>query len=255
MVRPPLHKPENVLSLRHMPTWFLLCASSGLVNAGAYLAVRRFVSHVTGSVTHGGMLWVHPFVMFEYGLVLASFIAGAFLAVLMLGVPRFAKRDIVHALPLLMTAGLVATVGILGHHGLFGPFGGSVEDPADFGFMCVLALAMGAQNAAVATNTGMLVRTTHLTGPATDLGVSLAGVALMSGSARQRAVRESMLRAGKVLAFALGAAAMVPLAARLGHLAFLVPAAVTVVATAVSFVPKLWTEGHSGGSNPMEVSG
>lgn len=59
-------------------------------------------------------------------------------------------------------------------------------------------------------------------------------------------MRESLLRAGEVLAFAVGAAAMVPLAARLGHLAFLVPAAGTVVAASVRFVPEFWSEGHPG---------
>lgn len=238
MVRPPLHKPETVLSLRHMPSWFMLCASAGLVNAGAFLAVRRFVSHVTGSVTHAAMFYVHPVLLIEYGLVLLSFIAGAFGAVWMMGLPRFAKRDVVHAAPLFLSAALVAIVAVLGYRGWFGPFGGSVEQPADFGFMCLLALAMGAQNAAVATNTGMLVRTTHLTGPATDLGVSLAGVVLLQGEARRRAVREVLLRSGKIAAFCAGAGAMVPLAAHLGHLAFLVPASVTVFATLVSFVPR-----------------
>jgi len=146
----------------------------------------------------------------------------------------------------------VAAVAGLGHSGLFGPFGGSVEQPADFAFLCLLSIAMGAQNAAVATNTGLLVRTTHLTGPATDLGLSLAATVLSRGEARTRAFQGSVLRAGKILAFGAGSALMVPLVAKLGYLAFLVPSVLTLAATALSFVPP-WAGLHAASSRAVDA--
>jgi hypothetical protein len=40
-----------------------------------------------------------------------------------------------------------------------------------------------------------------------------------------------MLRGGKIVAFALGAVAMIPVVSRLGHAAFAAPAAIIVLAT------------------------
>lgn len=48
-----------------------------------------------------------------------------------------------------------------------------LHKPGDFVLLCGLSFAMGLQNAAVASSTGQLVRTTHPTGPARDLGVHL----------------------------------------------------------------------------------
>lgn len=236
MVR-PLYDPDTVLSFRHMPSWLMLCAAAGAVNAGAFLAVGRFVSHVTGTVTQAGMAGRNWTLMFEYGLVLLMFILGALAAVLSVGLPSRQKREsVVHAIPLLFVSGTVASVGIAGHAGAFGAFGASVEQPSDFFFLCLLSAVMGAQNAAVATNTRLLVRTTHLTGPATDLAVSLATALLSRGAERGRAVRESILRSGKIVAFATGAGLMVPLVFRFEYLAFLCPALLTLVATLSSFV-------------------
>ena len=53
--------------------------------------------------------------------------------------------------------------------------------------LSILSFAMGLQNAAVATSTGLLVRTTHLTGPATDLGIHLVELCFVKGEAHTRA--------------------------------------------------------------------
>jgi uncharacterized membrane protein YoaK (UPF0700 family) len=95
---------------------------------------------------------------------------------------------------------------------------------------------MGLQNAAVATSTGMLVRTTHMTGPATDLGVHLTTALYTEGDARKNALRQAGLRGGKIAAFASGGAAGAALAHTSGYGAFFVPAVVVLVATALSFV-------------------
>jgi uncharacterized membrane protein YoaK (UPF0700 family) len=119
---------------------------------------------------------------------------------------------------------------------VFGIFGGSVEGPRDFAFLSILAFAMGLQNAAVATSTGQLVRTTHMTGPATDLGVHLTTALYVEGEARKTALRQAFLRAGKIFAFAAGGAVGAALAHTSGYGAFFVPAVVVFLATTLSFV-------------------
>ncbi|HTU63228.1 MAG TPA: YoaK family protein, partial [Polyangiales bacterium] len=166
-----LHKPDSVFSLRHVPSWLMLCFAAGAVNATSMLACSRFVTHVTGTVTRIGAEVAHLNLMLDFALVLAWFIAGAFAAGLMLHGSVYRGKRPPFSLPLWAAAGITSLVALMGHVGWLGPFGGDVDQLGDFLHLCALGFAMGLQNAAVATSTGQLVRTTHLTGPATDLGV------------------------------------------------------------------------------------
>lgn len=239
MIRVPIHSPKSVLSLRHLPSWLLLCAAAGAVNAGAFLAAHRFVTHVTGTVTRTGMDFHDWTLMFEYASVVLLFVLGAMSAVLLVGRRREGEREgVIFALPLIATVALTVAVAAFGHAGAFGEFGGAEEEALDFVLLGALSFAMGLQNAAVASNTGMLVRTTHLTGPATDLGIHVATAILATGAPRLEALKGAGLRAGKILSFTAGAALMIPLAAELRFLAFLAPALLIAIATASSFVPR-----------------
>ena len=82
-----------------------------------------------------------------------------------------------------------AATAVCGMLGCFGPFGSTVETAGDFVMLSVLAFAMGLQNASVATTTGMIVRTTHMTGPVTDFSIALA----MLLSAAPEASRQAAL--------------------------------------------------------------
>jgi uncharacterized membrane protein YoaK (UPF0700 family) len=91
-------------------------------------------------------------------------------------------------------------------------------------------------NASVASSTAVAVRTTHMTGPATDFGVSLAVAWFSEGAKRQEALQLAALRGGKLVAFIVGAALMFPLITRVGHAAFLAPALAIAAATVRSFM-------------------
>ena len=121
---------------------------------------------------------------------------------------------------------------------MLGPFGAKVaSDRPPVPLLAVLSFAMGLQNAAVASTTGLAVRTTHLTGPTTDLGIHLGAALLGRGEDRRSALRGAALRGGKIVAFMAGGVLSVPLAAASGFLALLAPAAFVLVAAGLSFVP------------------
>lgn len=232
-----LHSLETVFSLRHAPTWLALAASAGAVNVLAYLACSRFVTHVTGTVTHVGIdLGTRSVLAVDYTLVLAAFVAGAFVASAAIDGRAARGKTPLHAVPLVAVAAVLALVALLGDRGAFGPYGSSVETTSDFGLLSMLGFAMGLQNASVATSTGLIVRTTHLTGPATDLGIHLALALYGSAGARKIAFRHAALRAGKIASFAIGGAAGAVLARRVAWHAFLVPAGIVLGATALSFM-------------------
>jgi uncharacterized membrane protein YoaK (UPF0700 family) len=228
--------PNEVTSLRHLPSWALLAFGAGAVNAGAFVACQRFVSHVTGTLTHVGV-GAGKLIALEYLLVVACFIMGATSAVLLV---RRLARSGHHPwwLPLTIVAGLLCLVAMLGQRGLFGELGSAVETPEDFGLLALLSIAMGMQSAAVAASTGLAVRTTHMTGPATDLSIALATLLAGERAETESAWRSAALRGTKLVAFVLGAVAMVPLASRVGFLSFIVPAAACVSATVLSFTPR-----------------
>lgn len=232
-----LHSYLSLFAPRNLAAWFLLAFSAGSVNAGAFLACRRFVTHVTGTATRVGLVGPRWPVWYDYAIVLVCFILGAAAAVACIEGRHHRGKTPLYAVPLLVVAALIGFVAISGHLGAFSPFGKTVETGGDFLMLSVLAFAMGLQNAAVTSTTAGAIRTTHMTGPVTDLGVSLATSAFAAGEARVRALRMAGLRFGKLASFVLGGAVMFQISGRLEYLGFLMPALVTLACVALSFVP------------------
>ena len=46
---------KNVVARRNQVLWLMLAFQSGFMNAGGYLAVHRFISHMTGYGTYVGV--------------------------------------------------------------------------------------------------------------------------------------------------------------------------------------------------------
>lgn len=148
---------------------FMLTFVAGAVNAGGFLAVSQYTSHMTGIVS--GM--ADNVALGQYDLVLAglgaltSFVNGAICCAVMV---NFSRRRGMHsqfALPLLLEAALLLCFGFLGPrladmHGIFIPF--------TVGLLCFL---MGLQNAVITKISKAEIRTTHITGIVTDIGIEL----------------------------------------------------------------------------------
>lgn len=220
-----------------MPSWALLAFAAGAVNVGALLACQRFVSHVTGTLSLVGA-GIGDVLGLDYLLVVFCFMTGAGASVVMVRKLGNKERGLPYWMPLALVSALLAAVAVLGHAGAFGRFGGSVETAHDFALLCLLSFAMGMQNAAVAASTGMAVRTTHMTGPATDFAVAAATLLVGSAEERVKARASVTLRGTKLMAFILGGALMVPVCSRIGFLAFVIPAVACAVATVSSFAPR-----------------
>ncbi len=224
---PILHDAASVLSLRHGVTWVLLALSAGAVNAGAFVWAERFVSHVTGAVTRLGTgSWS---AVLESAFLLLSFVLGAVASVLSLQARTLRGARARHARPLVVVAGLVGAVALVGRTGF------ADSEGRELILLGVLGFAMGLMNASVASSTELAVRTTHMTGPASDFGVHLGVAFFASGGARVQALKVAALRGSKVLGFLGGALLMVPLAGAVGSLSLLVPAALIVLAAHRSF--------------------
>ncbi|HQU88303.1 MAG TPA: YoaK family protein [Denitromonas sp.] len=142
---------------------------AGAANAGAFLAVKLYTSHMTGIVSS----LADDIALGEFGLALGaigaivSFLSGAIVSTVMI---NFARRHALrsrYALPLLLEALLFLLFGLLGAtlstlKGLFVPV-----------TVMLLCFTMGLQNAVITKLSGSVIRTTHLTGVITDLGIEL----------------------------------------------------------------------------------
>ena len=90
-------------------------------------------------------------------------------------------------------------------------------------FVGGLLFAMGLQNALVSVISGSVVRTTHLTGTFTDLGIELAQLKGWNSAGQQELVSKIKLRLSIILFFMLGALSGAYLFRYLSFSAFLIP--------------------------------
>jgi len=232
---PTLHTRKMIFSARHVLSWLLLSMSAGGVNASAFLACEQFVSHVTGATTQLGLEAGTWALVLDSAVIITCFVIGAMMSAFFIDRRFYRGKRPHYASPLILVAVILMAVSLAGMSGVFGPFIGSVEIDNKFVMLAMLSFAMGLQNASVASSTGMMVRTTHLTGPATDLGINLATFLSTRGAPRRKALHNALLRAGKIVGFFVGAAVMVPIASRIGYPVFFIPTAMVLLSVALSF--------------------
>ncbi|AKJ29483.1 membrane protein [Caldimonas brevitalea] len=147
----------------------VLAFVAGGINAGGFLAVHRYTSHVTGVVSAvADHLVLGQLQLALAGLtLLATFMLGATATALLANWARRRRMHSEYALSLMLEAVLLLVFGLLG----------SRVDATGDGLMpatvLLLSFVMGLQNAVVTKLSRAEIRTTHMTGIVTDLGIEL----------------------------------------------------------------------------------
>ncbi len=147
----------------------VLAFVAGAANAGGFLAVKQYTSHMTGIVS----AMADDLVLGNLNLVLGgigallSFVLGAACSAVMINFARRRQLHSEYAMPLLLESGLLLGFGLLGAQlsqmqGLFVP-----------ATVMLLCFIMGLQNAVITKISQADVRTTHLTGMVTDIGIEI----------------------------------------------------------------------------------
>lgn len=206
---------------------------AGAANAGGFLAVHQYTSHMTGIVSSMAdhIALGAPDVVLSGAGALLSFVSGAACTSLMVNFARRRRMHSVYALPLLVEAVLLLAFGVVGSRfsavaGLFVPF-----------TVMLLCFMMGLQNALITKLSRAEIRTTHITGIATDIGIELGKLAYWNrpGSAQPRVLANrgrlrmlALLAAGFFLGGVVGALGF----RHAGYLST-VPLAVLLVALAI----------------------
>ena len=177
----------------------LLCVTAGFVNAAGFLGFSVLTTNVTG---HAALFaeriaigdWVTARVV---ALWMLLFLFGAFISSLIVSIIGRNQR-FSYAIPILLEALVLFIIGLIGFR-----YNGSLVS-REF-FAGSLLFIMGLQNALVSMISGSVVRTTHLTGTFTDLGIDIGQI--LRRSERINAVLRSRikLRVVIILFFLFGA--------------------------------------------------
>ncbi|MFT6591818.1 MAG: uncharacterized membrane protein YoaK (UPF0700 family) [Rhodoferax sp.] len=142
---------------------------AGAINAGGFLAVGKYTSHMTGIVS----AMADNLVLGQVGLaatglaLLLAFLSGAMTTAWMVNWGLRHNLQSAYGRPLLLEAALLLA---------FGLFGAGIHLFADLFVpltVLILCFIMGLQNAVITKISHAQIRTTHITGLVTDLGIEL----------------------------------------------------------------------------------
>lgn len=142
---------------------------AGAVNAGGFLAVGYYTSHTTGIVSSiADYIALNQFhAAFTAFMFLCAFIAGAATSTIIINLSRMRHYDSEFAPALLLEAILMLLFGLAAT--LFLEESTGVA-PYIIGLLCFM---MGLQNAIITKISNAEIRTTHVTGLSTDIGIGL----------------------------------------------------------------------------------
>ncbi|QND54485.1 DUF1275 domain-containing protein (plasmid) [Phyllobacterium sp. 628] len=171
-------RERSEMSDRHLAR--LLTFVAGAVNAGGYLAVTQYTSHMSGIVSS----MADNLALGETSLLLAgigafvSFVLGAATSAILINWGRRQSLESEYAFPLVVEACLLIGFGLLG---------GNLAQlqwlfvPATVMLLCFI---MGLQNAIITKLSNARIRTTHITGMTTDVGIELGKLFYWNVSSR-----------------------------------------------------------------------
>jgi uncharacterized membrane protein YoaK (UPF0700 family) len=227
------YTPSNVL------IWMALAFQAGLLNIGAFMACHRFVSHITGFATFFGVEVSKHDYPNALGMLLVPvlFLCGAMLSGqlvdIRLKLGKKPKYYLVFGILFFILIGIV----ISGFNGVFGKFGEPLRHTSDYALLSLLCLVCGMQNGMITTVSKAVVRTTHLTGITTDLGIGIVRVLnrrKLKGDTSEDA-RANLMRIGIIFFFGSGSVVGGLIFTHIGYQGFLLPSLIYGILFATMF--------------------
>ena len=212
---------------------------AGAANAGGFLAVGQYTSHMSGIVSStADFLALGDLGLAGAGFAsLVSFLAGAATSAVMINWGRRRALRSLYAMPLMLEALLLIAFGFLGanleaHRVLFVP-----------ATVALLCFVMGLQNAMITKISKAEIRTTHVTGLVTDIGIELGKLFYWNGPLAHSVAHGSPVLADRrrlaLLASLLAAFFGGALAGAIGfkHMGFVATVPLATVLVALAAVP------------------
>lgn len=161
------HQGKSRTLKHNLQIAIVLSFVAGIVNVVGFLSIKQLTTNVTGHFA----LFIYDVSNFDfwkgtiYLLYIISFLFGSFSSSFLIEKYRINRRLNVFLVPTLIESFILIAVALLTSFHFI--------KSADF-IACLLLFAMGLQNSFVAKISNTVVRTTHLTGLFTDLGIELS---------------------------------------------------------------------------------
>lgn len=218
---------QNLYTWKKILLWSILSFKAGMLNAAGFLFAGYFVSHVTGFGTQIGITIGHEEYAFGIELLVipVSFILGGFVTSLILDVDYDEKKIPRYDYVQLLITTMLGVISILF---LIDFYDSSVlpmkHDDNTIFLIALLCFVCGLKNGLSTWSTSGKIRTTHLTGLSTDIGLHLPKVVL-GRSFNSRFPEEKIVtytRLITLLSFSLGSFFSAMFIHKLGEMIFYV---------------------------------
>lgn len=160
------HKGKTRTLKHNLRIASLLSFVAGCVNVTGFLAVQKMTTNVTGHfASFVDEVFKQEFVVaFHYFLYVFFFLLGAFFSGFCIEAISKIDKRLIYRIPILTESLILICVA----------FSGTIALSSPNIIAHLLLFAMGLQNALVTSISNAVVRTTHLTGLFTDLGIELS---------------------------------------------------------------------------------
>ena len=184
-------KPRSFLHNLRLAS--ILSFVAGMVNINGVLSINTLTTNVTGHFA----FFAEEFVQARYSQALTFiaftlfFLLGAFVCSFLVELVLRARPTISHAAPLFLEMSILVVIASSGDSRWGNP-------PV---IACSLLFAMGLQNALVTKISKATVRTTHLTGLFTDLGIELSQLFFYRGQVERHKLGRSIYLRMTIIAF------------------------------------------------------
>lgn len=221
------HDSISTYTRSNLLVWMALAFQAGVINIGGFMACHRFVSHVTGFATFFGVEVSKREFGSAIGMLIVPFLflCGAMMSAQLVDIRLQLKKKPKYYIVLGLLFFLTLLVVVCGFNKVFGTFGAPLERPSSYALLALLCLICGLQNGMITTVSKSVVRTTHLTGMVTDLGIGLVRLLNTPTLGRRTALEilPNLMRIGIIFFFGLGSVTGAFLFSRAGYRGFLLP--------------------------------
>ncbi len=163
------HQGKSRTYVHNLKLASMLSFVAGIVNITGVLSVKVLTTNVTGHFAFFSeeLSNKNYQVAVVYLLFILSFFAGAFVSNLLIEMILRIKPQMAYVFPMAVEIIILSAVGIFGGRSVLNSGSGQL-------IACCLLFAMGLQNSLVTKVSQSVVRTTHLTGLFTDLGIEVS---------------------------------------------------------------------------------
>ena len=162
-----LHKGNTRTLTHNLRVASLLSFVAGIVNVAGFLAVQKLTTNVTGHFAFfvDEIFKLNFWAGLNYFLYILFFFLGSFCSNLLIEIISRVNDKLIYRIPVIIEIVILVSAALSGHILI-------IKAPNILAY--ALLFAMGLQNSLVTTISSAAVRTTHLTGLFTDLGIELS---------------------------------------------------------------------------------